>query len=78
MCWPPICCGGQWTLGWQRIAMRSSINDRWEASIRLERVGLYQFAVEGWWDQWGTFIHDLHAKVVAGQDVTLELQEGRT
>ena len=63
---------------WQRIPMRKLDNDRWEARIRPERIGLYRFAVEGWWDQWGTFTHDLHAKVVANQDVTLELQEGRT
>jgi starch synthase (maltosyl-transferring) len=62
---------------WQRIAMKKLLNDRWEASVRLDRVGLYQFAVEGWWDQWGTFIHDLHAKVAAGQDVSLEIEEGR-
>jgi starch synthase (maltosyl-transferring) len=62
---------------WQRIPMRKLLNDRWEARLRPERIGLYRFAVEGWWDQWGTFTHDLHAKVEAGQDVTLEIQEGR-
>ena len=65
------------TTDWQRIPMRKLTNDRWAAQIRPERVGLYRFAVEGWWDQWGTFTHDLHAKVGAGQDVALELQEGR-
>ena len=65
------------TAEWQRIPMRKLANDRWEARIRPERIGMYRFAVEGWWDQWGTFIHDLHAKAAAGQDVTLELQEGR-
>ena len=62
---------------WQRIPMRKLANDRWEARVRPDRIGLYRFAVEGWWDQWGTFTHDLHAKVAAGQDVTLEIQEGR-
>jgi starch synthase (maltosyl-transferring) len=62
---------------WQRIPMRKLDNDRWEATVQPERIGLYRFAVEGWCDQWGSFAHDLHAKVAAGQDVTLELQEGR-
>ena len=62
---------------WRRFPMRKFENDRWEATVRPERIGLYRFVVEGWWDQWATFVHDLHAKVVAGQDVTLELQEGR-
>ncbi|WP_428538124.1 alpha-1,4-glucan--maltose-1-phosphate maltosyltransferase [Rhodopila sp.] len=61
---------------WRRVRMQKLPNDRWEGLIRPERVGLYQFAVEAWWDQWGTFTHDLHAKVDAGQDVKLELQEG--
>jgi starch synthase (maltosyl-transferring) len=65
------------TKDWQRIPMRRLDNDRWEARILPERIGLYRFAVEGWWDQWGTFTHDLHTKVAAGQDVTLEIQEGR-
>lgn len=62
---------------WRRIPMQKLDNDRWEARIRPDRIGLWHFAVEGWWDQWGTFVHDLHAKVAAGQDVALEVQEGR-
>jgi starch synthase (maltosyl-transferring) len=62
---------------WQRVPMGRVGNDRWAASFRMQRIGLYHFAVEGWWDQWGTFTHDLHAKVVAGQKVNLEVQEGR-
>ena len=62
---------------WRRARMRTLTNDRWEARIRPERLGMYHFAVEGWLDQWGTHTHDLHAKVTAGQDVTLELQEGQ-
>jgi starch synthase (maltosyl-transferring) len=61
---------------WQRVPMTKLTNDRWEARIRPDRVGLYWFAVEGWWDQWGTFTHDLQAKITAGQDIELELQEG--
>jgi starch synthase (maltosyl-transferring) len=62
---------------WQRIPMEKMPNDQWQASVRPDRIGLYRFAVEGWWDQWGTFTHDLHAKVTAGQDVKLEIQEGQ-
>lgn len=62
---------------WQRIAMTRLTNDRWQAQVRPERIGIYQYAVEAWWDQWGTFTHDLHAKAAAGQDVALEIQEGQ-
>ncbi|WP_428488167.1 maltotransferase domain-containing protein [Rhodopila sp.] len=62
---------------WQRVPMRLVANDRWAASVVPDRIGLYQFAVEAWWDQWATFTHDLNAKVAAGQVVDLEIQEGR-
>ena len=62
---------------WQRIPMRKLTNDRWEARVRPDCIGLYRFAVEGWWDQWETFTHDLHAKLAAGQNVALEVQEGQ-
>lgn len=62
---------------WRRVRMRKMLNDRWEASLRPDGIGLYLFAVEAWWDQWGTFTHDLQAKVAAGQSVDLEIEEGR-
>ena len=62
---------------WRRVSMQRLSNDRWEASVRPDRIGLFHYAVEGWWDRWATFTHDLHAKVAAGQDVALEIQEGR-
>ena len=61
---------------WRRVPMRKRDNDRWEARVLPDRIGLHRFAVEGWWDQWGSFTHDLRAKVAAGQDVTLEIQRG--
>jgi starch synthase (maltosyl-transferring) len=62
---------------WQRLPMLKLDNDRWQIRLYPDRIGLYRFAVEGWWDQWATFTHDLRAKIAAGQDVTLEIQEGR-
>ncbi len=63
--------------GWHRVPMRLIENDRFEASFTPERVGRHIFAVEAWWDEWGTFRHDLRAKQEARQDVTLEIEEGR-
>ena len=64
------------TTDWQRIPMRKLLNDRWQARLRTESIGINRYAVEGWWDNWGTYTHDILAKVAAGQDVKLELQEG--
>ncbi|HEY1933716.1 MAG TPA: maltotransferase domain-containing protein [Acetobacteraceae bacterium] len=62
---------------WQRVPMQLVGNDRWEASFTPSRVGPYRYTVEAWWDVWGTFRHDLHAKHEAGQTLTLEIEEGR-
>jgi starch synthase (maltosyl-transferring) len=63
--------------GWHRVAMHPTGNDRWEASCFPERIGRHRFTVEAWFDPWGTFRHDLTAKSGAGQDVALEIEEGR-
>jgi starch synthase (maltosyl-transferring) len=63
--------------GWHRVPMRLVVNDRWEAAFVPSRIGRHRYTVEAWWDGWGTFRHDLHAKHAAGQNVTLEIIEGR-
>jgi len=62
---------------WRRVPMRLVANDRWQARFTPERVGPHFFTIEAWWDVWGTFRHDLHAKRAAGQNVALEIEEGR-
>jgi starch synthase (maltosyl-transferring) len=62
---------------WRRAAMRLVVNDRWEASFIPERIGRHWFTVEAWWDDWGTYCHDLSVKRAAGQDLHLEIEEGR-
>ncbi len=63
--------------GWHRVPMHLVTNDRWEASFSPQRVGRHRFTIEAWWDVWATFRHDLSAKHAAGQNVTLEIEEGR-
>jgi starch synthase (maltosyl-transferring) len=62
---------------WQRVTLRPVVNDRWEASFFPERIGRHHVTIEAWWDHWGTFRRDLTAKHDAGQDVALEIDEGR-
>jgi len=51
-------------------------NDRWRASFTLDEIGRYEFVVSAWVDHWRTWVHDLHKRVDAGQDVTVDLQIG--
>ncbi len=62
---------------WHQVPLQLVVNDRWEASFTPERVGPHVFTIEAWWDVWGTFRHDLHAKHAAGQSLRLEVQEGQ-
>ena len=62
---------------WQRVPMLLVDNDRWSADFTPARIGPYRYTVEAWWDVWGTFRHDLHAKHAAGVPVALEQEEGR-
>jgi starch synthase (maltosyl-transferring) len=62
---------------WHREPMAQANNDRWEASFTPRQVGPHHYLVEAWWDVWGTFRHDLHAKSAAGVPLALEIEEGR-
>lgn len=62
---------------WSRVPMRFVVNDRWQGSFPLLRVGRHRFAVEAWWSEFGTFRRDLVKKRDAGLDIALEVREGR-
>jgi starch synthase (maltosyl-transferring) len=51
-------------------------DDRWYASLQLDRVGDWWFTVEGWVDRFATWRSELEKKVNAGVDVASELLEG--
>jgi starch synthase (maltosyl-transferring) len=62
---------------WRRAPMGALGNDRWQAQFTLLRVGRHEFRIEAWWDHFGTFRRDLAKKRDAGQNLALEVQEGR-
>ncbi|MFX4273080.1 alpha-1,4-glucan--maltose-1-phosphate maltosyltransferase [Propionibacteriaceae bacterium Y1685] len=51
--------------------------DRWEARVRLDEEGAWQFRVEGWDDPWATWVHNAEIKIAAGIDVQLVCREGQ-
>ncbi|MDR4308317.1 alpha-1,4-glucan--maltose-1-phosphate maltosyltransferase [Chelatococcus sambhunathii] len=61
---------------WSRAAMRELPNDRWAADFTPGVIGAHEFAIEAWWDDFGTFRRDLTKKRDAGLDVRLETDEG--
>ena len=50
--------------------------DRWEASLRVDDLGLWTFTIETWDDPWATWRHRAGIKVAQNMDVDLELEEG--
>jgi starch synthase (maltosyl-transferring) len=62
---------------WRRVDMQPLGNDRWQANFTLQRVGRYRFAIEAWLDIYGSFARDLAKKRSAGQDVSVDLMDGR-
>ncbi len=62
---------------WRREPMRHFVNDSWVGYITPTEPARYEFAIEAWTDDYGTWRRDLRLKLEAGQDVALELQEGQ-
>ncbi|MDQ0472964.1 alpha-1,4-glucan--maltose-1-phosphate maltosyltransferase [Labrys wisconsinensis] len=63
--------------GWREARMRPLGNDRFGASLPLERLGRHLFTIEAWRDEFAIFRAELAKKHEAGLAVPLELEEGR-
>ena len=61
---------------WREVRMRACPNDRFEAPFVVDRLGTWEYEVEGWVDELATWSAGLAAKHEAGQDVASELLEG--
>jgi starch synthase (maltosyl-transferring) len=62
---------------WQETPFTFNDNDRWMARFRPDRVGRWRYTIEAWTDQFASWREDLTKKRDAGQEVTLELLEGK-
>ena len=61
---------------WQEAAMEHLGNDEWAGSFRPSEIGRWRYQVEAWTDHFATWRSGFMKKVEAGQDVTLEIEEG--
>ncbi|HZS82887.1 MAG TPA: maltotransferase domain-containing protein [Stellaceae bacterium] len=62
---------------WRASPMRHIDNDRWGGRFVLERIGRYLVAIEAWTDHFASWRDEVAKKRAAGQDIRLELIEGR-
>jgi starch synthase (maltosyl-transferring) len=63
---------------WRQAPMSFFDNDRWRGSLPLECIGRYSYTVEAWTDRFQSWKSDFIKKRDAGQDVSLEIAEGRS
>jgi starch synthase (maltosyl-transferring) len=62
---------------WQEAEMRLLDNDRWAGDVLLPDNTRYVYTIEAFPDRWATWRDEVDKKTDAGQDVALELLEGR-
>src|SRR5215213_4596193 len=63
--------------GWSEAPMRLYENDRWTGGFDLKKNARYEYTIEVWMDEFETWRTEVGKKVGAGQNVKLELVEGR-
>ncbi|MFN3076435.1 MAG: alpha-1,4-glucan--maltose-1-phosphate maltosyltransferase [Alphaproteobacteria bacterium] len=51
--------------------------DQWQGHVRLDHNDYYYYTVEAWTDAYRSFCDELQKKLAAGQDVSVEMIEGR-
>lgn len=61
---------------WQELFMEPVGNDRWRGQFQLNQLGQAYYTIRAWVDHFKTWQQDLHKRVEAGQDVSVELLIG--
>src|SRR5205085_5691598 len=62
---------------WREAPMQFFDNDRWVDRFRLDRIGRWRYTIEAWTDHFESWRDEIRKKREAGQDVALDLTEGR-
>lgn len=61
---------------WRSEPMQFASNDRWGGSFTPHAAGRYEFAIEAWTDDFGTWRHGINLKIKDGSAVDLDAMEG--
>ena len=61
---------------WSEVEMNKYLNDLWKATFKPEKIGFYEYQVHGWIDHFLTWYAGFRKKVIAGNNVEVELLEG--
>ena len=61
---------------WGEAPLEHAGNDEWTGSFRPTEIGRWTYQIEAWTDHFATWRSGFMKKVEAGQDVSLEVEEG--
>lgn len=61
---------------WQECPMVFLNNDRWRGEFVVDEIGTWFYTIEAWVDQFMTWRQFLKKRINAGQDLSVDLQEG--
>src|SRR5207237_10023433 len=59
-----------------QVPMQELANERWRATLPVDKLGQYLYTITGWIDYFQTWYKDFLKRVAADQDVTVDLQIG--
>lgn len=57
---------------WSETPMIFLVNDRWFGEFRVSHLGRYRFKVIGWVDHFETWRHDMHKRIQANNDTSVD------
>ncbi len=61
---------------WSEVPMKPLGNDRWQGAFMVEEVGIYLYTLQAWVDRFLSWRQGLSKKVLAGQEVSIDLRIG--
>ncbi len=61
---------------WEESPMSLLGNDLWQGSFTVSQVGKYEYTVEAWLDPFASWRADLEKRILAGQDLAIEIEIG--
>ncbi len=61
---------------WWESPMSLVDNDRWRGQFKVRELGRYEYAVEAWHDEYGSWVQEVDKKHRAGERIDSELLEG--
>jgi starch synthase (maltosyl-transferring) len=78
VCWRPTAqvARASGAPDWSVVPMRELGNDRWQGILEPSVVGLHDLVVEAWTDRLATWRHRVSVKRDAGDELSVELEEG--